>query len=66
MRLPFIYADLHWSESSSIVRKQGKKYTVRLEHLIDTMNLIEQHATDAGSDTVILLGDAFDKATLTA
>ena len=66
MHLPIIYADLHWSETSSIVRAQGDKYTVRLHHLIDTVNNIERHAERIGSDTIILLGDTFDKAELTA
>ena len=66
MHLPIVYSDLHWSETSSILRSQGNRYTTRLEKLIETVNGIERHAEKIKSDTIIVAGDIFDKAELTA
>ena len=33
-----IYADPHWSQYSSIVRKRGNKYSMRLHNLINSLN----------------------------
>lgn len=63
MRL-FIYADPHWSSYSSILRSRGKKYSTRLENLIKTMNWIEVESLTRGCDTVVCLGDFFDKSEL--
>ena len=60
----FIYADPHWSSYSSIVRSRGEKYSTRLENLIDTMNWIEKQAKENNCDTIICLGDFFDKSEL--
>lgn len=38
MKKFLIASDLHWSQYSSIVRKRGKKYSVRLHNLINSMN----------------------------
>lgn len=62
----FIYADPHWSSYSSIVRSRGEKYSTRLENLIKTMNWIEVEAMTRGCDTVVCLGDFFDKSECTA
>lgn len=60
----FIYADPHWSSYSSIVRSRGEKYSTRLENLIKTMNWIETEAHNQNCDTIICLGDFFDKSEL--
>ena len=63
MRL-FIYADPHWSSYSSILRSRGEKYSTRLENLIKTMNWVETEAHNQNCDTIICLGDFFDKSEL--
>lgn len=63
MRL-FIYADPHWSSYSSIVRSRGEKYSTRLENLIKTMSWVEDEAIKRGCDTIVCLGDFFDKSEL--
>lgn len=59
-----LFADLHFCEYSSILRKEGSKYSVRLEKLIETLNWIEATAIQQRCDRVISLGDFFDKPTL--
>lgn len=59
-----IFADPHWSAYSSIVRSRGKMYSTRLEYLIKTMNWIESQALSNSCDSVICLGDFFDKSEL--
>jgi len=61
-----LYGDLHWSTTSSILRAASDKYTVRLDNLIQTVNWVEQLAKDRGCNSIISLGDWFDKAELTA
>lgn len=56
-----IVGDVHWSEYSSIVRKQGMKYSQRLENLIKTINWCEQQSRENYCSRVIYLGDFFDK-----
>lgn len=59
-----IYADPHWSSYSSIVRSRGHKYSTRLENLLNSINWIEQTAEEQNCDTIICLGDFFDKCDL--
>ena len=59
-----IYADPHFSQYSSIVRGRGNKYSKRLENLITSINWVEEQALICGCDSVICLGDFFDKETL--
>lgn len=61
-----IVGDVHWSTYSSIVRSRGKKYSTRLENLIDSVNWAERMADEENCDRIIYLGDFFDKADLTA
>lgn len=61
-----IYGDVHWCESSSIVRGMGTKYSQRLENLIKSVNWVEQVAAENYCDLIIMLGDFFDKSILTA
>lgn len=57
-----VIGDVHWSQFSSIVRKMGNKYSVRLENLINSVNWAENFAKDNSCDMVIYLGDFFDKS----
>ena len=61
-----IYADAHWCQYSSIVRKRGEKYSVRLENLIKSVNWAESMAFEKGCGAIINLGDFFDKSELNA
>ena len=61
-----VYGDPHWCQYSSIVRKQGEKYSVRLENLIKSINWVESTATEQGCECIINLGDFFDKSELNA
>ena len=65
MRL-LLYTDVHWSESSSIVRGRTERYSVRLENLINSVNWAELQSVASNCDAVVCLGDFFDKPTLTA
>lgn len=60
----FLVGDVHWSEYSSILRKQGKVYSQRLENLIQTINWCEKTAEETECDRVVYLGDFFDKPVL--
>lgn len=60
-----IFSDNHFCETSSIIRRQGNKYTVRLENQIESLNWVEQLALDKECQAVICAGDFFDKAQLT-
>ena len=62
----FLYTDVHWSETSSIIRSRGKVFSTRLENLIASVNWAEQQAALHGCDAVVCLGDFFDKSTLSA
>lgn len=61
-----VYGDVHWSETSSIVRSFGKVYTTRLHNVIDSVNWAEQQADLHDCDAVICLGDFFDKESLSS
>lgn len=57
-----IFSDVHWSAAGSLVTKYGKNYTVRLEHLIDSMNWVNKLAVDQGCACMICGGDMMDKS----
>lgn len=61
-----IYGDAHWCQYSSIIRKNGDKYSVRLHNLIDSINFVERLAEDNRCEAVVNLGDFFDRAELNA
>ncbi len=65
MRL-LIYADPHWSQYSSIVRKRGVEFSVRLENLINSLNWVVETAESHRCAGVVCLGDFFDKSDLNA
>lgn len=59
-----IIGDVHWSQYSSIVRKRGKKYSLRLENCIDSVTWAEKLTQRLGCEFNIYLGDFFDKPDL--
>lgn len=59
-----IYSDIHFSQYSSIVRSMGKKYSLRLEHLIKSLNWAEELSKKEHCNMVVNLGDMFDKPSL--
>lgn len=56
-----IYSDIHISQGSSIVKQEGIKYSIRLEHIIDSINWAEDLAEKENCSAVFNLGDTFDK-----
>lgn len=61
-----IYSDNHWCQYSSIVRKRGEKYSLRLENQLKSLNWAEQLSFTLGCDEVVCLGDFFDSPMLNA
>ena len=59
-----IYSDVHWCTYSSIIRRRGNKFSLRLENLISSLNWVYQLVQDQKCDKVICLGDFFDKSEL--
>ena len=59
-----IIGDIHWCQYSSIVRKRGKKYSLRLENCIDSITWAEALTQSLGCECNIYLGDFFDKPDL--
>lgn len=59
-----IYADPHFCTYSSIVRSRGNKYSTRLENLIDSLNWVQKTAKENNCNSVVCLGDFFDKSEL--
>lgn len=59
-----IYSDVHFCETSSIVRSNGEKYSTRLENLIRSINWAEEQAIVNSCDEIICLGDFFNKPDL--
>lgn len=60
-----IFGDNHFSRSSSILRGDGEKYSLRLENQIKSLNWFERLAEET-ADMVICLGDFFDKSFIEA
>ena len=58
--------DWHICQFSSLVRGMGEKHSVRLEHLIDSINWAERVFEEKDCYAHICLGDAFDKPDLNA
>ena len=56
----FCYTDLHWCKFSSVIRELSGKYSVRLEHLLNSINWAEKLAEDSRVDLIVNLGDFFD------
>lgn len=64
MRKMLIVGDVHWSTYSSILKSRGSKCSTRLERLIASINWCEQLALDKGCESILYLGDFFDKPEL--
>lgn len=61
-----IFGDVHWSINSSIVRKRGEFYSLRLENLIKSLNWVNQLSIEHKCDKIVGLGDLFDSCDLKA
>lgn len=60
-----IRTDVHWCKQSSIIREtEGYKYSKRLDYLIKSVNWSEELAKREKCDSIIDLGDFFDKSSL--
>lgn len=55
-----IYSDPHFCEYSSIVRKRGLKYSVRIENIIKSINWVIDLAKEQNCSEIICAGDFFD------
>lgn len=60
-----LFTDNHFCENSSIIRKFGTKYSLRIENQLESINWLERLAVEKECDEVICLGDFFDKPNLT-
>ena len=58
-----IYTDVHFSQYSSIIRSRGKKYSTRLENLINSINNVKDNMGAYGS---LLFNEKFYKDTIYA
>lgn len=61
-----LYSDNHWATSTSVLRQRGKRYSLKLENQIESINWVNQVAEEMGCDKIICLGDFFDKPELNA
>ena len=61
-----IYSDVHISQDSSIVKSFGEKYSIRLEHIIKSLDWAENLAVEKGCKYIFNLGDTFDKPIINA
>ena len=59
-----LIGDVHWCQYSSIIRKRGNKYSLRLENCIKSVNWAEELTSKLGCEFNIYLGDFFDKPDL--
>ena len=64
--MKLIYTDNHFCQYSSILRKRGAKYSVRLENQIKSINWVQQLAVEQGCNAIYCLGDFFDQSALNA
>lgn len=65
MKIVF-YSDVHFSTYSSILRKRGSHYSVRLESCINSVGWAEDYAEQIGADLIVIGGDFFDRSDLNA
>lgn len=61
-----LWTDNHFCKNSSIVTSRGDFYSTRLENQIESLNWLNQLALDTNCDSMICLGDFFDKSVLDA
>lgn len=64
MKKYLIYTDVHFCQYSSILRRHGPKYSVRLHNLINSISWAEHLADEENCDAVYTLGDFFDRTDL--
>lgn len=57
-----LFSDIHWGRTTSVIRRNGIKYSVKLEHLLNTMNWVNEVAVQNNCQLMICAGDMFDKA----
>ena len=65
MKILFL-TDVHFSTYSSILRKRGKRYSLRLENCCASVSWAENLAEKLGANLIVYGGDFFDKSELTA
>lgn len=61
-----LFTDPHFCTYSSILRKRGEKYSIRLENQLDTMNWLLDVYKKENCSMFICLGDFFDRSELSA
>ena len=61
-----LFSDLHMCPQASIINKWGVKYPKRLENCIESLNWLERKAEELHCDSIISLGDFFDKPDLSS
>lgn len=61
-----LFADPHWCETSSIIRGCSDEISDRLNNLINSVNWIYKVAKDTCCESIVCLGDFFDKSSLSA
>lgn len=61
-----LYTDNHFSETSSVIRSRGQKFSTRIENQIKMLNWINELAKKEKCERIFCLGDFFDKPDLTA
>ena len=61
-----IYTDVHWCTAYSIVNGRGETYSTRLEHLIDSVNWVQDLAQKTNCDRIICGCDFFDRSNINA
>lgn len=59
-----VWTDNHYCQYSSILRSRGKKYSTRLENQIQSLNWLNEVAIEKDCDSMVCLGDFFDKESL--
>lgn len=59
-----LIGDVHWCQYSSIIRKRGEKYSLRLENCVQSVNWAEELTQKLGCEFNVYLGDFFDKPDL--
>ena len=59
-----LYTDVHFCKSSSIVTGRGKRFSTRLENIIESLNWAENLGKEKRVAKTICLGDFFDRPNL--
>lgn len=61
-----LFSDNHFCSNSSILRKKGNKYSLRLENQIKTINWLTEIAVQYNCSNIFCLGDFFNSPNLNA